>query len=264
MSNPSRWFPLLLALALSGPLTTTPLPAQASRLTIEYLANEGVLLTADSSVVLIDGLFGDGLDGYPTVQRPVRDSLERGLGRFAEIDLVLVTHVHRDHFDAPALARHLRANPRARVAGSTQVRDSLRALAGWTDPTRTTAIRPDPSNPLSFRVGAITVEAHGIPHPTSRNQPVEHLVWVITLNGVRVMHAGDSSPSPAELGTAAGSGVNVFLAPAWILGGARGAERIAATRASQVAAIHLGEADASIPARRAIQLLLPGQRVEVR
>jgi L-ascorbate metabolism protein UlaG (beta-lactamase superfamily) len=237
--------------------------AQAPRLTVEYLANEGVLLSSGSSQVLIDGLFGDGLDGYQVVRQPVRDSLEHGLGRFAEIDLVLVSQVHRDHFNAMSLARHLTANLRARVAGSTQVRDSLRLLASWTDSARTTAIRPDPALPVRLRVGDITVEAHGISHPPSRNEPVEHLVWVVTVGGVRVMHGGDASPTPTELRYAAGSGVDLLLAPAWILGGARGAERIAATRAFQVAAMHLGEADTSLPPDRAVQLLRPGQRLDV-
>ena len=78
--------------------------SQSPSLTVEYLANEGVLISSGSSSVLIDGLFGDGLPGYATVPPAVRDSLERALGRFGDIDLVLVTHVHRDHFSAPAVA----------------------------------------------------------------------------------------------------------------------------------------------------------------
>ena len=263
----SKLSPLVLLigiLSLFDPLSNSPPAAQTARLTVEYLANEGVLLSAGTSQVLIDGLFGDGLDGYPVVQQPVRDSLERGLGRFGEIDLILVTHVHRDHFNAQSLARHLRANTKARLAGSTQVRDSLRILAGWADSARTNAIRPDRSTPTTLSLGAFSIEAHGIPHPPSRNQPVEHLVWVVSVGGVRVMHGGDASPTAAELRAAAGSGVDVFLAPAWTLGGSTGVERIAATRASQVAAIHLSQTDPEIPASRATQFLRPGQLLQVR
>jgi L-ascorbate metabolism protein UlaG (beta-lactamase superfamily) len=255
---------LVLISTAWGALTTNTLAAQSPRLTVEYLANEGVLISHGETQILVDALFGDGLPEYPTAPTAVRDSLERALGRFGVIDIVLVSHVHRDHFNAQSLARHLRANPGARVAGSTQVRDSLRLLASWSDSGRTTAIRPDPSRPYTFRIGDLTLEAHGIPHPPSRNEPVEHLVWVISIGGVRVMHAGDSSPTMAELEAAAGTGVDLFLAPSWILGGARGAERIAATRASQVAAIHLGAVDKSLPADRAVQMLVPGQLLHVR
>jgi L-ascorbate metabolism protein UlaG (beta-lactamase superfamily) len=264
MPRLSLLVPFLGIVTFGDPTIVPPVHAQSPRLTVEYLANEAVLLSSGTSQILIDGLFGDGLTGYQTVPPPVRDSLERALGRFGEIDLILVTHVHQDHFNATSLARHLRSNLGARVAGSTQVRDSLRLLAGWVDTARTTAIRPDPARPHELVAGAIRVEAHGIPHPPSRNQPVEHLVWIVSVGGVRVMHAGDSSPSVEELRTAAGSGVDLLLAPNWILGGARGAERIAATRAPQVAAIHLAETDTSLPAERAVQLLRPGQLLVVR
>ena len=134
---------------------------------------------------------------------------------------------------------------------------------GWIDSVRTMAFHPDPASPTSLRIGAITIEAHGIPHPPSRNEPVEHLVWVISMNGVRVMHAGDSSPTVAELRAAAGPGVDLLLAPGWILGGTLGAERIAATRASQVAAMHLLRADSQLPLSRALQLVRPGELARV-
>jgi L-ascorbate metabolism protein UlaG (beta-lactamase superfamily) len=261
MIKPSRLLVLILASTGSA---AVPSAAQEPRLTVEYLANEGVLLSTGTSKVLIDGLFDEGLQGYATVPPVTRDSLERGLGRFGEIDLILVTHVHRDHFSAATLARHLRSNPNARVAGSTQMRDSLRLLAGWIDSARTTAIRPDPARPHVFPIDDLRLEAHGIPHPPSRNQPVEHLVWVVTIGGVRVLHAGDSSPTPAELRAAAGEGIDLLLGPGWILGGASGAERIAATRARQVAAIHLSEIDPTLPTDRATQFVRSGQLLTVR
>lgn len=41
------------------------------------------------------------------------DALESGRGRFGEVDLVLVTHAHSDHFDPAAVRRHLDANRQA-------------------------------------------------------------------------------------------------------------------------------------------------------
>lgn len=262
---------LALQMVLASVATVSGIPlavsaqSPAPRLAVEYLANEGVLLSAGSDQVLIDALFGDGLREYLTVPMPVRDSLERALGRFGEIDLILVTHVHRDHFDPMAVARHLAANPTAHIAAPSEVIDSLRVLGRWSDPSRTHSIAPDRNRVARLRVGAVSVEGHGIPHPAGpRRQHVEHLVWVLSMGGVRVMHTGDSSPSAAELGAAAGSGINLLLGSSWILTGSEGAERIAATRASQVAAIHLRSGDTGVPASRAVQLLVPGQRIEVR
>ncbi len=67
---------------------------------VTYLANEGFLLAAGPLQVLIDGLFDDGIDGYPAVPEAIRQRLEAGSGPWAVIDLVLATHHHGDHFDA--------------------------------------------------------------------------------------------------------------------------------------------------------------------
>lgn len=239
MINPaaSRLATLTFLLLWAAP-GTAPAQGRSGPIAVRYLANEGVLVTAGNTGVLIDALMADGLPDYPVVASPTRDSLEGALGRFAQVNLVLITHVHRDHFNAQAVAAHLRANPEAVVVGSSQVADSLRLLAGWTDRGRVRVAPATPGSMTTIRHGDITVTAHGIPHPPSRNQPVEHLVWVIEHGGRRVMHLGDSSPTPAELAAAAGNGVELLLAPFWVLGGLEGLERIAATRASRVAAFH--------------------------
>lgn len=210
-------------------------------MTVEYLANEGVLIRSAATAILIDGLMGDGLPDYPILANPIRDSVERALGRFGEIDLVLVTHVHRDHFSPVAVASHLRHNPGAIVVGPAQAADSLTILAGWTDRSRIRTLPSTPGSAARMRLNGGSLWSHGIPHPPSRNQPVEHLVWVVELDGHRVMHLGDSAPSVADLEAAAGDGIDLLLAPFWVLNGIEGRERIAATRASRVAAFHFAK-----------------------
>jgi L-ascorbate metabolism protein UlaG (beta-lactamase superfamily) len=230
---PSRsWCQALFVAAVSG--LQSPL---AGQLTVEYLANEGVLLAHGQTTVAIDAFFGDGLPGYPTVPRATRDSLERARGRFGEIDLVLVTHQHADHFSAAALARHLRANPGAHLAAAPAIVAALRA-AGWTDPARTAVVLPSPSERRVLTAGGVGLEAIGLEHAG-----IDHLAWVVSLGGVRTLHAGDADPSPGDLRLAAGEGVDLFLTPFWIALGRRGPERLAATRARQVAAFHVGHSD---------------------
>jgi glyoxylase-like metal-dependent hydrolase (beta-lactamase superfamily II) len=45
---------------------------------------------------------------------------------FDNVDLILATHYHGDHFHPRPVAAHLAANPRATLATSAQVIDSLR------------------------------------------------------------------------------------------------------------------------------------------
>ena len=195
--------------------------AQPRKPSVRYLANEGVLLSLPEGTVLIDGLFRDGLPEYPVVEGATRDSLERGLGVFGEIDLVLVTHVHRDHFNALAVERHLIENPHAHLVASRQVADSLRILGS--DYARIEArVHPVDATPgriEELEVAGILVRALGIAHPPSRNQPVEHLAYVVGREG-GVAHLGDMGLSSAGVETLeAGKGVAFALVPYWILDG---------------------------------------------
>jgi L-ascorbate metabolism protein UlaG (beta-lactamase superfamily) len=195
---------------------------------IRYLANEGVLLSLPEGTVLIDGLFRDGLPEYPTVEGATRDSLERGLGAFGAIDLVLVTHVHRDHFHALAVERHLIENPRAHLVAPRQVADSLRILGidYASIEARVHSLDATPGAIAELEVAGIPVRALGIAHPTSRNQPVDHLAYVVGRERP-VAHLGDLGLGSAGIETlSAAKGVAVALVPYWILDGVESVGRI--------------------------------------
>jgi L-ascorbate metabolism protein UlaG (beta-lactamase superfamily) len=248
---------VLISTALSA-LTTNTLAAQSPRLTVEYLANEGVLISHGETQIIVDALFGDGLPEYPTVPTAVRDSLERALGRFGAIDLVLVTHRHDDHFNPATVARHLRSNPGARLVAAPEVVRVVRNQADSGVWARMISMPPDPATPSQWVGNGVTIEGHAISHAR-----VEHLVWVIEIAGKRLLHAGDAEPSLADLRRAAGSGIDLLLTPWWLASGRQGPERIEATQARQVAAFHIGRSDQFRTVLGVVALRSPGQVLTV-
>ncbi|MEL6824382.1 MAG: hypothetical protein AAFP70_21705, partial [Calditrichota bacterium] len=85
----------------------------AASLEIVYLANEGVFIRSGEQEVIIDGLFREGVSRYMTLPDDLREELETASGDFESCDLILVTHLHSDHFDAASVYRHLVNNVRA-------------------------------------------------------------------------------------------------------------------------------------------------------
>jgi len=83
----------------------------ASDLRITALGNEGFLIETGRSTIVVDGLYR-GLEGYIAPTGEQRGRRERAEPPFDDVDLVLATHHHPDHFDAEIVARHLTANPR--------------------------------------------------------------------------------------------------------------------------------------------------------
>jgi hypothetical protein len=83
-----------------------------------------------------------------------------------------------------------------------------------------------PGEIVDLEVAGIPVRALGIAHPTSRNQPVEHVAYVVGREP-SVAHLGDLGLGSAGIETLmAGRGVAVALVPYWILDGEESVARI--------------------------------------
>lgn len=211
---------------------------------VRYLANEGVLIEGRGGRVFIDAFFGDGLPDYAVVPAALRDSLERGLGGFDGPAVVLTTHGHRDHFDAPALARYLASNAEAVAVGPPETGARLDSVVA-AGRERIRAVSPSADRPAAVDLGWVRLLALAIPHgPTSR--PVQHAAYLLTLDGTTLLHLGDTGSDPdtwPALGLPSG-GVDVALVPYWYaLDETRFAALLAVTRARTVVLLHTPRAD---------------------
>lgn len=215
---------------------------------VEYLANEGVLVTGGDIGVVVDGLFGEGLPEYPVVPSAIRDSLERAVGRFGGIDLVLVTHRHDDHFDPAAATRHLEANPEATLiapgdAVAAFEPEQLERLGERLQP-----LDLSPGSYIRLDMGGFAVEALGLAHAE-----IGHVGYRIELPGMTVLHLGDSEPVPGDLAAflEGRPEPEVALVPYWVLIGPRGPALVEAIGAACTAAFHLPRESADDVARLA-------------
>ena len=69
--------------------------SQRSNVEITYIANEGVLISADGKQVLIDGLHREYGPEYAFLPAAEREKIETAKAPFDQIDLVLVSHRHK-------------------------------------------------------------------------------------------------------------------------------------------------------------------------
>lgn len=82
-----------------APETAGATPANAATIEITYIANEGVLISSGDKQVLLDGLHREYGPEYAFLPPAQREKIETAQAPFDEIDLILLSHLHLDHFE---------------------------------------------------------------------------------------------------------------------------------------------------------------------
>jgi L-ascorbate metabolism protein UlaG (beta-lactamase superfamily) len=214
MRRPAARAAILVLLLTAGRAAHAP--------SVTYIANEGVMITAPGTKVLIDALFGDGLPEYGAASPATRKPLEGGLAPFDAVDLVLATHIHRDHFDPGAVLRHLAANPRARFVSTTEAVTRLRevdSVAVRRLGTRLVGVDvAEGERRLVARAAGARVFALGMPHGRRPGLPA-NLGFLVEVAGCRLLHIGDTTIGAEEMRPfrLADQGIDVALLPDWYL-----------------------------------------------
>ncbi len=220
MKQPGKWLLfLILPLFLAGGVSMHHTAQDA--LTITYVANEGVLIASGNRHVLIDGLHRPYYPAYAALPPDQREQIESARPPYDQIDVILVSHVHRDHFHAEAVGRHLQHNPGATLIASEQVADSVaRDFAGYEAVrARIRTVKPSWKERLALRAGGVEIDVLGLRHGSTRFRWVQNLGHVVTLGGKKLLHIGDADVSVENfeaLGLAE-QGIDIAFIPYWFL-----------------------------------------------
>ncbi|MDX1393807.1 MAG: MBL fold metallo-hydrolase [Gemmatimonadota bacterium] len=299
---PCRPGAALAAVALAGSLAATGAPgrldaqqrphADPGREAVRqpepfgvFLGNEGVALSSGGDVVVIvDGLFRQGVEGYQTVPEALREQLESGLPVAART-VVLATHEHADHFDPTAVVAHLETARSARFVSTPDAVDRIRDL----DPPPEVLETITASLPREGERDTVQLDRTGVTlitlnlHHGRERAHIQNLGYLIDLDGTRVLHMGDTEVTSAEIleQEVADESLDVAFLPYWLLMGDGASAVLEALSATQVYAIHLPRADVdpswwgsygslsgtveALESLAGVRVLLePGTRLEIR
>ncbi len=164
--------------------TWTPIaPSSYDGVRVTAVFNAGFLITVGDKRILIDALYA----GYPEgILKPVVYSQPP----FDNVDLILATHEHHDHFSPELVDRYMKENPGALFVSTGNAVKQLIALDGGMR-ERATAVKLNPRERKQIEVKGIGLEAIYISHGT---YDVPNLGFIITVDGIRLFHTGDLSP----------------------------------------------------------------------
>ena len=163
-------------------------------LDVTYVANAGFLMRAAGITVLIDApIVAAGIALPPETLGAITAAREL----FDNVDLILVTHQHSDHFDPASLIACLRSNPKTRLVAHTQAVGLMRSLDGFASvESQIHEVKLEPGGREQVTRNGITVDVLCLKHMHS--QQVRNLAFAVELGGVRFLHMGDSLIDESE------------------------------------------------------------------
>ena len=201
------WMAWALTVLTCGCSSARVSPETAVVLDVTYVANEGFLIESGPRKVLVDALFGgEELDWCQVPDAGTLDRLAGARPPFDGVRLVLVTHDHVDHFEPGLVLEHLESNPRAHLGAPRLAVRRLRAEPAWrvAYEDRIEEVALDLFESSSLTIDGIRVLAHRVRHGfypiedqatgevRDKHADVEQLVYVLELDGARVLHLGDA------------------------------------------------------------------------
>ena len=214
-----------------------------------YVGNEGVLLSHGGKSVLFDGLHREYKPDYLFPPPYLLDAMESAKPPFDAIRVILVSHIHLDHFHPQSVGLHLKNNPIAKLVSSAQTMGEIgRNYADQEAIGRQVIeVTPEWKQRRDVVVDEIKIGLLGMKHSGDRFWWVKNLGHIVELGGKKFFHFGDADMTdenfaPFDLPK---EKIDVAFVPYWFLltdGGRKLVrERIAA---KTIVAVHIPPANA--------------------
>lgn len=245
--------------------TTLPTPTSHTPGTIKltYVGNEGVLISDGTNAVLIDGLHRKYDDAYLNPPPEVLSAMENARPPFEQVRVVLVSHVHGDHFSAESVALHLKNNPKAVLVSDAQkMADIARQFPDHASiRDQTYEATPEWKERIVFERDGIKVTLLGMKHGSpDRHWWVKNLGHIIEIGGKKLFHFGDADMGLENFASfnLAAEKIDIAFIPYWFLLGDDGRKLVRETIAAKHnIAVHISPANADADAAN-VKRLFPG------
>jgi L-ascorbate metabolism protein UlaG (beta-lactamase superfamily) len=175
---------------------------------ITYISNEGFLIETQGKKVLIDGLF-DHIEGNwcDSPNEQTLALMKASAAPFDRIDLIAITHNHRDHFNDQVVMKHLLSNPQAMVICPSQVSEVLSVHPDYEKvASRIIDLTLPEYHDSTLVVSGIPIRVMRLEHShymeedpntgtmKNRHRDIENLGYLLNIDGLRIFHCGDTNP----------------------------------------------------------------------
>lgn len=217
---------LLLTTTVCGQNKKVETPKQKeikgnAKITVTYIANEGVLISSGDKKVLIDSLHREYEPAYAFPPPDLQNLLENAQKPYDKINLLLVSHIHLDHFHPESVALHLQNNPTAIFASSEQaVSEVAKNFADYEKiKLQIKPVTHEWKKFFELNHDGIKVKFLGLRHGSERFREIQNMGHLIEVGGMKFLHIGDAGMTDENFASfdLAKENIDIAFIPYWFL-----------------------------------------------
>lgn len=164
-----------------------------SKIDVTYIANAGFLVESSGKKILIDALFKNGWNTYLTPADSIVSKIVNQQSPFNNVNLMLITHDHADHFNDSMVVAYLNNNSENILIAPTLVTTAILKNPGFKNKNQVVELDKRKPEKCDTTINGIRIRSFFILHD-SRPQ-IEHVSYLIDIGDIKVFHSGDSNGS---------------------------------------------------------------------
>ena len=181
--------------------------------------------------------------------------MNRGVKPFSSVDLILISHIHKDHFDASSIAKYLNVVKDVVLFTTPQVADSVLNYLGPDNSSLDRIKRAQYTSGYKseFEYKGIRVKIGKIAHGSKRWSWIQNAGHIISIGGKNFLHIGDPYFGEQDFKklNLSEENIDVAILPVWFLTNTKGREIISNfIKPKHLIAVHVSPGDAADASRK--------------
>lgn len=189
----------IIAILTIAILTFTIVKAEENKVTssrVTFLANSGFLVDIGEDAIMFDGLFQNGMNKYWEPTEATISAIRKALPPFDKVSLAFVSSKYADHFDPYLATQFMMNNKEVKLICPEQVISKMKIFTVDYEQIKNRIIEttPMPNQYDRFVINNTEVLACRIDGDDIHERHIEKMLYMVNVNGVKVLHTGDSKP----------------------------------------------------------------------
>lgn len=161
---------------------------------VTYISNAGVMLECNNRKIIIDGFSSSLLPIFKSPTYQIKELMTLGVHPFENIEALLFTHNHPDHFDADMTVSYLSHNKATVVLAPQEILVDIERKLPNLERKKLIGIKNSHNSKEAISLTGINIQTASMLHEGKEHNHVQNTVYLVEMEGKKVLHVGDAKP----------------------------------------------------------------------